>query len=553
MRPADGMSPLGLVASMVLENGARWGEVATPDQWEDMTALLAPGGPRRHFWLRARGRSKTQDAGSATLATMLAGNVRAGDEMYAAAAGREQAGLLARKIRSIADQTPEFAGAVDVQNFRIVTKRTGAVLDILSSELASSWGKTPRWLFIDEICNHESGQRDRDFITSLLTALVKRPADAVCLVGSTPSSPEHWSRKIWDDAVTSPLWRTSLVSGPAPWQDPEELAEERRNLPDFMWRRLFECEWVAAGDALADAEALAECTRHDGSLAPRPGVAYVVAFDLSVSTDHTAVAVMHLGERDGAREVIVDKLEAWVPGHGRQVDLADVEMWIAQAAREYGGAMIVGDPYQAVSMIGRLRENGFQVKPVTFSSGANSKRAQMLLRLVRDRQLDIPDDAALRSEFLSLRLAEGTSPGILRLTSDGSSLGHFDRVTAVMLGAEELLARPTSSWKDYCGTTRVCGACSRTYLASMPACRFCQTPNPDPVAAPEPRREPVPAPPQPGSWASAYLPPDAKRCPQDHLYAGSHGDQCPKCAMGARLGMTSLPGALAGILSGARR
>ena len=41
------MRPLDLVASMVLENGARWGECATPDQWEDMTALLTPGGARR--------------------------------------------------------------------------------------------------------------------------------------------------------------------------------------------------------------------------------------------------------------------------------------------------------------------------------------------------------------------------------------------------------------------------------------------------------------------------------------------------------------------------
>lgn len=546
------MRPLDLVASMVLEAGGRWGDCATPEQWDDMRALLTPGGPRRHFWLRARGRSKTFDAGAATIATMLAGGVRGGDEMYAAAAGREQAGLLARKIRAIADNTDELAGALEVQNFRVVTKRTGAVLDILSSELASAWGKTPRWLFVDEICNHESGQRDRDFITALLTALIKR-RDSVCLVGSTPSSPEHWSRKIWDDAAVSRLWRTSLVAGPAPWQDAEELEEERRNLPDFMWRRLFECEWVAAGDALADAEALAACTRHDGSIAPRPGVAYVVAFDLSVSTDHTAVAVMHLGERDGLRDVVVDRLEAWIPGRGRQVDLADVEAWIASAAREYGGAMIVGDPYQAVSMIGRLREAGFQVKPVTFSSGANSKRAQMLLRLVRDRQLDIPDDSALRSEFLSLRLAEGTSPGILRLTSDGSSLGHFDRVTAVMLGAEELLARPTSSWKDYCGITRVCGACSRTYLAVSPACRFCQTPNPEPVAAPEPRREPVPAAPAPGSWASAYLPPDARRCPADHLYAGVHGDNCPRCAQVSRFPVAGMPAALAGLLSGSRR
>ena len=153
------MRPIDLVASMVLEDGARWGECATPDQWEDMTRPPDPGGPRRHFWLRARGRSKTTDTGAATVATMLAGGVRGGDEMYAAAAGREQAGAAgpqdprhrradprARRARSRCRTSGSSPSA------------PGAVLDILSSDLATSWGKTPRWLFIDEICNHASGR-----------------------------------------------------------------------------------------------------------------------------------------------------------------------------------------------------------------------------------------------------------------------------------------------------------------------------------------------------------------------------------------------------------
>ena len=529
---------------MVLEDGARWGESATPEQWDDMTALLDLGGPRKHYWIRARGHSKTTDTGAATLATMLAGGIRGGDEMYAAAAGKEQAALLARKVRGIAERTPELAAAVEIQQHKIVTPRTAAVLDVISADLATSWGKTPRWLFIDEIANHLATDVAETFVTSLLTSLLKRK-DSQCLAATTPSAPEHWAHGLWNVAVESPLWRTSIVKGPAPWQDPAELEDERNRLPDFMWRRLFECEWAAAGDALADDVALAECTRHDGPLVPRPGVAYVVSFDLSVSKDHTAVAVAHVGERDGKRTVVIDRLEAWVPPAGGQVDLADVEAWIGQAARDYGGAMIVGDPYQAVSMIGRLREAGFQVKPVVFSSGANSKRAQMLLRLVRDRQLDLPDDAALRSEFLSLRLAEGATPGVLRLTSDGSSKGHFDRVTAVMLAAEELIARPGGSWRDYCGATTTCTACGRVFMQASRSCPFCRTANPDapgqqvPLAAAAIAEQPYV--PNPGGWASAYLPPDARQCGRcGHVYPGSR-PHCPRCA-GPRAG-TMLPAA----------
>ena len=158
-------APIDLVASFVLEDGSRWGESAVPEQWDDMEALLTGEGQRRHFWLRAESAElrKSFDTGAATLATMLSGEVHGGDEMYAAAAGREQAGILARKMRQIAEMTPELAGSVEVQNFRVVTPRTGAILDIISTDLATSWGKTPRWLYGDEVCNHDDTETRRGF------------------------------------------------------------------------------------------------------------------------------------------------------------------------------------------------------------------------------------------------------------------------------------------------------------------------------------------------------------------------------------------------------
>ena len=42
-----------------------------------------------------------------------------------------------------------------------------AVLDVISSDLATSWGKTPRWLFIDEICNHDGTEGAKGFFAWL--------------------------------------------------------------------------------------------------------------------------------------------------------------------------------------------------------------------------------------------------------------------------------------------------------------------------------------------------------------------------------------------------
>src|SRR5690348_10282819 len=101
-------TPLDIVHSLVLDDdaGHRWGEVATEDQAQDMEALLSGDGPRRHFWLRARGRSKSTDVAAASIAMLLAGGYGAGDELIAAAAGRDQAALIVRKSRGLIERTP---------------------------------------------------------------------------------------------------------------------------------------------------------------------------------------------------------------------------------------------------------------------------------------------------------------------------------------------------------------------------------------------------------------------------------------------------------------
>lgn len=532
------MKPLDLVAMMVLENGQRWGDAATDDQWADMRALLEPsGGPRWHFWLRARGRSKTFDAGAATVAFMLAGPAGAGDELYAAAAGRDQAGLLAGKIAGITRNTPELAGAVEIQQQRVITPRSGAVLQVLSSELATSWGKTPLWLFVDEICNHENTAVKEDFVTSLLTSLPKRP-DSHCLIGSTPSSTSHWSYGRWQRSEESPLWRASVVAGPAPWQNPAELAELRADLPEFQWLRLFECQWASADDTLADEQALADCTRETLVLHPLHGTEYVVTWDIGWKKDHSAVAVLHMGTRGGRKAVICDRLESWVPSAGREVRISDVMARAAELAAEYNGALMFGDPHEAWQTVQDLKAAGYNIRPAETTASANSVRAKLMLRLVRDRALEIPPDSQLAREFLSLRLAEGSTPGVVRLSSDGSAKGHYDRVMTLLYGTGELLSRPGASWRDFQGVTRQCEHCDRWYIARSPVCTWCKTPNPEAQARREETREYVP---QPGSWASAYIPAGSRKCDAGHFYPAERGETCPRCHNSAS--STTMPAA----------
>lgn len=66
-----GSDPLGFLASLVLEDGRRWGEAAQPWQWEDAASILDLRGPPNHYMTRPRGASKTTDVGGVSLATLI--------------------------------------------------------------------------------------------------------------------------------------------------------------------------------------------------------------------------------------------------------------------------------------------------------------------------------------------------------------------------------------------------------------------------------------------------------------------------------------------------
>jgi hypothetical protein len=433
------------MASLVLESGARWGSVATPEQWADARSLLdmSEGVPRRHYWLRARGRSKTTDAGAVTLAALLT-QLSGGAEAYAAASSREQAGLLLRKVSGLVERTPELSGAmVDVQIGRVVVPGRATSLDVLSSDVSSAWGRTPSWLFVDEIANWGTGDSARLFADALLTSAVKVPGCRV-LLGTTPSAPSHWAHGLWRTAADDPLWRCSLTAGVAPWQDPADLESERRRLPEFLWRRLFECEWSEPDDVLATAEDVEACAVLDGPLPYRREVApYVVAVDLGLVRDRSVAVVAHSEPSDDGdhgdglygRKIVVDRIVVWQGRRGAPVQLWDVAATVEELARGYH-APVRYDPYQAVAVSQQLRARGVDTVEFNFTASSVGRLASTLFTVLRNRVIDLPRDPELLDELKTVKLRE-TTPGVVRL--DHESGRHDDRAVAVAMAARHLL------------------------------------------------------------------------------------------------------------------
>lgn len=430
---------LALLATLRLEDGRRWGQVALPWQLDDVQALIDRDGPRRHWWSRPRGASKTSDAAAAMLA-LLVTEAPPLSRSYAFASDRDQAGLVLDALAGYVARAGSALGdVVEVGASAVTVRATGARLVVEAADAASSFGLRPWAVVVDELAQWPATPNHRRLWSSITSAMPK-VRDSRMLVITSPSSPTSWAHEVFATAEASDQWRVSTVPGPSPWWTSADLDAVRATVTPAEYRRLILCEWAEADDNLTTAADIAALVEHPGPLEPRPGVRYQLALDLGLRNDATVLAVGHLEHRAGrGRTVVVDRVLRWRGSRARPVELGDVEEAVMAAHRRYNRAPLRTDPWQAAQLSERLRGAGVRVEDFTFSASSVDHLARTLYGLIRDRALVLPDDPHLLAELSSVRLVE-TRPGVIRL--DHRAGEHDDQAVSVALLATALLQRP---------------------------------------------------------------------------------------------------------------
>ena len=381
---------LGLLFGMVLEDGRRWGEAAVDVQVEDARAVLDQSSPTPYHWLgRARGYSKTTDNGAIALVAMLA-QAPERARLYGLAADQAQGTLLVDAIGGFVATAPRSSqGAIQVQEFKVVATRTGATLTILPADSASVWGLRPWLAVVDELTQwHETPRTMR-----VWEGAHDRAGEGAGVAYGCPRDGRR-SRAI--SHTGSVIRRSPIRCGASTrsrglllgWTNgvSRERSDGSRSQAIV---RLFMNEWAASEDRLANEDDLAACVDDEAAHeTPRPGTRYVLAVDIGVKNDRTAVVVAHAEKIPGAEfpRVVVDRLQAWTPSRLRPVRLSAVESWVAEYARRYR-APVRFDPSQALHMMQRLKRDGVRCEEFTFSSSSVGRLAVTLLTLVRQQAL----------------------------------------------------------------------------------------------------------------------------------------------------------------------
>lgn len=106
---------------------------------------------QRAYIERPRGHAKTSDM-AVQIAWILLFSPRPLLGL-AAAADRDQAVLLRDAVERIVRVNPQLCAGLKFQRHVILNPATGSKLDIISSDVESSWGQLPDFVVCDELCH----------------------------------------------------------------------------------------------------------------------------------------------------------------------------------------------------------------------------------------------------------------------------------------------------------------------------------------------------------------------------------------------------------------
>jgi phage terminase large subunit-like protein len=428
--------------ALVLDNGRRWGELATAEQRTLAAAVLEPGAGPRLVWLEApKGYSKSTDTAGLSI-VRLATDFPPLAEGYIVAADLDQSNRLLDKARGLIARSG-LGGILRVEAHRLVNVKTGARMVALAADAPSAEGLLSPWFVCDEVPRWPDTTSARSMWTAVFSSLPKWPEAQLVVLGHA-GDPAHWSYKLRERARTSEAWLFGHVPGPTPWLSAADLEEQRALLLPSEYQRRHLNVWAAGEDRLTSRDDVAACVGDYEALEPQPRTRYVGGLDVGLTHDRCVVTVAHQ-EADG--RVVVDRQDTWQGSRARPVNLGEVEAFLRELWRAYRCPFRV-DPFQAVHLAQRLRAEGIPVEEFAFSSQSVGRLAVTLYRLLADRLLLLPDDEDLVDELVNVRLRE-SQPGQYRIDHDPDR--HDDRVISLALVAHRLAEKPARAQAKWSG------------------------------------------------------------------------------------------------------
>lgn len=423
-----------LLLGLRVEDGRRWGERAQPFQLRDAAHVLASDTSKFTFLTRPRGGSKSLDI-SGMLTAWLATEAAPQAQADVVAVDRQQAAIVHESAQGFVARNRELHDLLRVSRHQITNTQNGATLTVQSGDGASMFGRRPAFFVADEFAQWPSTPKYQELWEAGFSGAAKVPGARV-VIATTAGHPGHPSHKLIVRARSSDSWNVLETPGPCPWIEPAALAEQKAVLLPATYARLHLNQWASGAEQLLTYDDVTACMSGRVPMPAFDGAQYVGAVDLGLVHDRTVITV---GHHDDGR-VVIDDLLVVQGTREEPVSLDEVGDLILDCEGRYPRTHWKIDPWNAASLVQRLRRERLAVTEFPFNLGSNNRVASALVRAVRERRLVLPHDEELVDELLTLRVVETSRPGVFKLDHKGGSFN--DQAIALGMLCDALLDGP---------------------------------------------------------------------------------------------------------------
>jgi phage terminase large subunit-like protein len=415
--------------------------------WQRAMGLPCRDGFSRGWIERCRSGSKTQDAACMVLHALSAAPRQITG--IAAAGDIAQAELLRAAIDRLLRDNSWLSAMIESQKTLVRNRRTGSAMQVITSDVSSSFGHLPDFVLADEITHWPQGRGEHLF-NSLMSAVGKKPNCMFVCLGNAGWI-ASFQAKLRERCRVDARWHFSEQTTPAPWVSEETIEEQRRMITlSSEFSRLWEGTWASgASDALpADDIDFALSEGIEPPERALSGWSYYGGVDLSTTKDNSAVVIV--GKAPGGRgQLRLVRCKSWKPPRGSKLDLQRVQDSIFELHRQFRPRFLF-DEWQATLLAQQLRAKGVVMESVAFSGKGAQEMAAATVEAFSERRIQLFPADGLIADLRSLSIV--SSPAGWRLSAPRTQAGHADRAVALsmaILGAKRHRGYSGSQYPGY--------------------------------------------------------------------------------------------------------
>lgn len=336
-----------------------------------------------------------------------------GAEIYSVAGDKKQASLV-YKTASEMVRASAFRTAVKTYRSVMEVPETGGLYRALSADADLQHGLNPHGAIIDEYHVH----RDAEQYEAMRTGTAARTQPLIVTITTAAAEKRGPLWELYERATSGEdprvfcYWRgvpagTAIddlaafaAANPASWVTEAFLDDQRRSLPEPVFRRLHGNEWYEGGEGhWVPREAWDACR---GDVLLDPDQPTVIAVDAAARRDTTAVSLV---QKHGGKF----HTRTWIMEADDDIGYLDydmVEQLIRDLAATYDVRRVGFDPYQMVPVAQRLDAEGLPVEMFPQSHVRMVPASAVLYDAVMEQRLVHDGDAAVTEQVLSAGVRE---------------------------------------------------------------------------------------------------------------------------------------------------